>query len=113
MVRCGGYVVRDARSNRDITLPTSGTEMAIAVQAADMLRRNHQVDAAVLSMPCWEFFEQQSQNWRSNVLETAPRLAIEATGGFGWERYIDDSQNFTGMTGFGDSGPACVFRRNQ
>ena len=80
--------------------------MAIALQAADMLRRNHQVDAAVLSMPCWELFEQQSQNWRSNVLGTAPRLAIEAAGGFGWERYIDYSQNFTGMAGFGDSGPA-------
>ena len=106
MVRCGGYVVHDACSNRDITLLGSGTEVAIALQAADMLRRNHKVDAEVVSMPCWELFEQQNQNWRSNVLGTAPRLAIQAAGGFGWERYIDDSQNFIGMTKFGDSGPA-------
>ena len=57
-------------------------------------------------MPCWELFEQQSQDRRRNVLGTAPRLAIEAAGGFGWERYVDDSRHFIGMTGFGDSGPA-------
>ena len=106
MVQCGGYVVRDARSNRNITLLASGTEVAIALQAADMLHRHHQVDAAVVSMPCWELFEQQSQDRRRNVLGTAPRLAIEAAGGFGWERYVDDSRHFIGMTGFGDSGPA-------
>ncbi|MEC7361747.1 MAG: transketolase C-terminal domain-containing protein, partial [Pseudomonadota bacterium] len=106
LVQHGGYVVRDARSDRDITLLASGTEVAIAMQAADTLWDNYQIDAAVVSMPCWELFEQQSEAWRQDVLGTAPRIAIEAAGGFGWERYIEDSAHFIGMTGFGDSGPA-------
>ena len=106
LVQHGGYVVRDARSDRNITLLASGTEVAIAMQAADTLWDNHQIDAAVVSMPCWELFEQQSEAWRQDVLGTAPRIAIEAAGGFGWERYIEDSTHFIGMTGFGDSGPA-------
>lgn len=106
MVQCGGYVAKDARAHRDITLMASGTEVAIALKAAEMLWEQNQIDAAVVSLPCWELFEQQSEHWREAVLGTAPRLGIEAAGGFGWERYISDSRHFIGLNGFGDSGPA-------
>ena len=69
-------------------------------------RLTNGIDAAVVSMPCWELFEQQSEAWRQDVLGTAPRIAIEAAGGFGWERYIEDSAHFIGMTGFGGSDAA-------
>lgn len=106
MVQYGGYVVHEPDEARDITLLATGTEVALAVEAAQMLQDQHQINAAVISLPCWELFDQQSDAWKQSVLGTAPCVAIEAAAGFGWERYTGNSDNFIGMKGFGDSGPA-------
>ena len=62
-------------------------------------------DRAVVSMPSWELFEAQDADYRAQVLGTAPRIAVEAAGKFGWTRYVATEADVIGMTGFGASAP--------
>ncbi len=57
-------------------------------------------------MPCWELFAAQPKAYRDSVLGRAPRIAIEAAIGMGWERWLGDNGTFIGMDGFGASAPA-------
>jgi len=101
----GGYILRNVRGARDITVMATGSEVAIALDAADVLR-DQGYNVAVVSMPCWELFDQQSDQYRQSVLGSAPRIAIEALIGFGWDRYLRTQDVFIGMHDFGASGPA-------
>jgi len=101
----GGYILRNVRGARDITVLATGSEVAIALDAADVLR-DQGYNVAVVSMPCWELFDQQSDQYRQSVLGSAPRIAIEALIGFGWDRYLRTQDVFIGMHDFGASGPA-------
>ncbi|MBT3069678.1 transketolase [Rhodomicrobium sp. Az07] len=102
----GAYVLRgDAEAPRDITLIATGSEIELAVSAAEQLAAEG-VKAVVVSMPCFELFEAQPEAYRAAVLGTAPRIAIEAAGRFGWDRWIGEKGAFIGMNGFGASGPA-------
>jgi len=102
----GGYVLREASGKRDITIMATGTELALAVEAADVLKEKYALHAAVVSMPCWELFDQQDDAYKASVLGDAPRLAIEAAVRFGWDRYLGENGGFVGMPGFGESAPA-------
>ena len=102
----GGYVLREAAGKRDITIMATGTELALAVEAADVLKEKYALHAAVVSMPCWELFDQQDDAYKASVLGDAPRLAIEAAVRFGWDRYLGENGGFVGMPGFGESAPA-------
>ena len=62
--------------------------------------------AAVVSMPCWELFEEQSEQYQNEVLGSVPRVAIEAAVRFGWDRWIGQQGYFIGMKTFGASAPA-------
>jgi transketolase len=101
----GGYVLRDTDGARDVTLLASGSEVEIAVAAAEKLKEEG-VKAAVVSLPCWELFERQSDDYRRSVLGTAPRVGVEAALRFGWDRWLGDKSVFVGMNGFGASAPA-------
>jgi transketolase len=101
----GAYVLRDADGKRDVTFLATGSEVELAVAAAEKLKAEG-VHAAVVSMPCWELFDQQPAEYQAQVLGTAPRVAIEAAGRFGWDRWIGANGAFIGMNGFGASGPA-------
>ena len=101
----GGYILKNVRGARDITLMATGSEIAIALEAAAMLE-SLGLKVAVVSMPCWELFDQQSDQYRQSVLGSAPRIAVEALTGFGWDRYLRPQDVFIGMTDFGASGPA-------
>ncbi len=90
---------------RDVTFLATGSEVELAVAAAEKLKAEG-VRAAVVSMPCWRLFEQQPAEYQAQVLGTAPRVAIEAAGRFGWDRWIGANGAFIGMNGFGASGPA-------
>jgi transketolase len=105
MVARGAYVLREAEGVRDLTFLATGSEVAIAVQAAETLK-GEGVDAAVVSMPCWALFELQRPEYQAQVLGRAPRIGIEAASRFGWERWLGEAGTFIGMTGFGASGPA-------
>ena len=101
----GAYVLRDTKGARDVTLIATGSEVEIAVKAADALAAKG-VKAAVVSMPSWEKFETQDEAYQAFVLGSAPRIAIEAAARMGWDRWIGSHGAFIGMPGFGASGPA-------
>lgn len=97
----GGYVLKEAEGERSVTLIATGSEVEIAMKAAESLP-----GAAVVSMPCWNKFDEQDAAYRASVLGTAPRIAVEAGVEMGWSKYTGDSGAFVGMTGFGASAPA-------
>ena len=96
----GGYVLRPAAKKRDVTIIATGSEVMLAVKAWEQLKEKG-IDAAVVSMPCMELFEKQTEAYKKAVLGDAPRIAVEAGARFGWDRYADE---FVGMDGFGASG---------
>ena len=104
----GGYVIRPAATERKATILATGSEVAIAVEAQALLAAEG-IGAAVVSLPCWELFDQQSAAYRKEVLGDGVKVAVEAAGPFGWERYLGpigpDGGGFVGMTGFGASAP--------
>jgi transketolase len=100
----GAYVLSEPEGGRELTLLATGSEVALAVTAANKLKEKGR-RIAVVSMPCWEIFEQQDAGYRASVLGSAPRIAVEAALGFGWERYTGDRGKFLGMHGFGASAP--------
>ncbi len=107
----GGYVLLEAEGERDVTLIATGTEVAIAVAARDLLTKEG-IRAAVVSMPCWELFAQLDKAERAAVLGSGLRVGIEAASGFGWERWLGADGIFIGMDGFGASAPAEVLYRH-
>ncbi len=98
----GAYVLSEAQGPRDVTLLATGTEVGLAVEARATLDARG-INAAVVSMPCWELFTQQDKTYRDGVLGTAPRIGIEAAMPFGWERWLRPDDRFIGMSGFGAS----------
>lgn len=102
----GGYVLAEAEvSLRQVTLLATGSEVKLAMEARDQLEAQG-IGAAVVSMPCWELFAEQSPAYRSQVLGEAPRVAVEAAVRMGWDAYIGIDGGFVGMSGFGASGSA-------
>ncbi|MFM8860253.1 MAG: transketolase [Methylocystis sp.] len=101
----GAYILREPDGRRDITLLATGSEVEIALEAAEKLALLGKY-AAVVSMPCWELFEAQTENYRKKILGSAPRIGIEAAVRLGWDRWIGENGTFIGMHGFGASAPA-------
>jgi transketolase len=101
----GAYVLAEAPGPRRVTLLATGSEVAVAMAARDLLAKGG-IAAAVVSMPCWALFDAQDPAYRARVLGEAPRIAIEAAARFGWDRYVGPDGAMLGMTGFGASAPA-------
>jgi len=101
----GAYVLREPDGARDVTLIGTGSELALAVEAADALAKEG-VRAAVVSMPSMELFREQDADYRAKVLGSAPRVAVEAGVAQCWYEWIGDNGRFVGMSGFGASAPA-------
>ena len=100
----GGYVLAEANGTRQVTLLATGSEVAIAMTARELLAGEN-IQAAVVSLPCWELFGQQDAGYRAEVLGTAPRVGIEAGVSLGWDRWLGPDGVFIGMAGFGASAP--------
>jgi transketolase len=90
-----------------LILIASGSEVQHAVAARETLQAQG-VGTRVVSLPSWELFEQQSADYREQVLPSSctRRVAMEAGSTFGWERYVGAGGLVIGMSGFGASGPA-------
>ncbi len=101
----GGYVLREAKGDRQVTIIATGSEVSLAVEAADALA-GAGIAAAVVSMPSMELFAKQPKAYRDEVLGTAPRIAVEAAVQQSWDRFLRDGDTFIGMSSFGASGPA-------
>jgi transketolase len=109
-VALGAYVLSEPAGGRDVTLIATGSEVALAIEAAAALA-GEGIRAAVVSAPCFELFRAQPEGYRAAVLGTAPRVGIEAAVEGEWARWLGADGVFVGMTGFGASAPADVLYR--
>jgi transketolase len=105
LVERGGYVLREGD---DVVLVATGSEVSVALGAADELAQGG-TSARVVSLPCWEAFFAQDVAYRSQVLgEELPIVSIEAASTFGWERITGANGLNLGIDRFGASAPAGV-----
>ncbi|MFN3777445.1 MAG: transketolase [Brevundimonas aurantiaca] len=104
----GAYEIKAASGEARATLFGTGTELALALKAAETLEAEG-VPTRVVSVPCFELFEQQDAAYQVSVIGRGTvRVAVEAAVKQGWERFIGEDGAFVGMTGFGASAPAEV-----
>ncbi len=102
----GAYILSDSEGKPDIILIASGSEVHIALEAADSLAAKG-VQARVVNMPSWELFEKMPREYKDKVLlpDVEKRIAVEAGISMGWERYVGTGGKIIGITGFGISAP--------
>jgi transketolase len=102
----GGYRLRDAKAARQVVLIATGSEVELALNVAEALEAQG-IGADVVSMPCTELFDEQSESYRADILPAdALRVSIEAGTTFGWERYTGLDGLRIGLDHFGASAPA-------
>ena len=102
----GGYIISEPKGAPQVTLIATGSEVSIAIEAQKLLAAKN-IAARVVSLPCWELFDEQPASYREQVLgKNTLKVAVEAAASFGWERYIGNDGIFIGMKGFGASAPA-------
>ena len=109
----GAYVLADAPdANPELILIASGSELSLAVDAHEQLVTEG-VRSRVVSMPSWDIFEDQPQEYRDSVLppDVTARVAIEQASTFGWERYVGEKGRIIGMHTFGASAPLKELQR--
>ena len=104
----GAYELKAANGEARATLFATGTEVPVALAAAERLEAEG-TPTRVVSVPCFELFFQQDAAYQASVLGRGTvRVAVEAAIRQGWERFIGEDGGFVGMTGFGASAPAEV-----
>ena len=106
----GAYVLRDAGKGKpDILLLASGSEVHLALEAADRLEKDGRAPR-VVSMPCWDLFEAQDKAYKDEVLppDVRARIAVEAGCTQGWHRYTGERGRVIGIDRFGASAPSKV-----
>jgi len=109
----GACVLADAPGGKpEVILIASGSEVILALQAHDKLLAQG-IRSRVVSMPSWEIFDHQTQEYRDSVLppNVKARVAIEQASTFGWERYVGSSGHVIGMKTFGASAPLKELQR--
>jgi len=98
----GGYVAVEAE-NADLTIVSTGSEVAIAIEAIKVLKDQHNITARVVSLPCWEVFDAQDKEYQLKVFpDGIPTLSVEVMSTLGWQKY---SHEQFGLNRFGASGP--------
>jgi transketolase len=109
-VRRGAYVLADPpEGTSDVVLIGTGSELSLVVAAREKLLER-KITARVVSMPSWELFDAQPQDYREFVLPPGMRrrLAVEAALPLGWHRYVGDAGDVLGIERFGASAPGNV-----
>lgn len=103
----GAYILSDSEGEPDVILLATGSEVSLILEAQQKLAEES-IQARVVSMPCWEFFEKQDEAYKESVLPKSlkKRLAVEAASPVGWHKYVSDEGDVIGMTTFGESAPA-------
>ena len=103
----GAYVLADAPDGRpEVLLLATGSEVALCVQAYEQLA-GEGIKSRVVSMPSWELFEQQSEDYQQSVIpdEVTARVSVELASTFGWGKYVGTQGHSIGMQSFGASAP--------
>lgn len=108
-IRKGAYVLSDSDKEADVILLATGSEVSLAMAAKEELTQQG-VAVRVVSMPSWELFEQQSEEYKESVIPSAikARVGIEMAYPLGWERYVGDQGKVIGISTFGASAPGDV-----
>jgi len=108
-LRRGGYVLWEASASPDVIIIGTGSEVHIALEAGQLLQEKG-VSARIVSLPSWELFEAQSEEYRRKVLppEIKARISIEAGMPLGWDRYVGPDGVIIGISRFGASAPQKV-----
>jgi transketolase len=103
----GGYVLHEPEGGVDVILIASGSEVSLAVDAANVLAAKG-TKARVVSLPSWRLFDRQDESYRESVLPSAikARVSIEAGATIGWHKYVGDRGLAFGIDHFGTSAPA-------
>ncbi|UOE94517.1 transketolase [Alkalihalobacillus sp. LMS39] len=106
-VNKGAYVISEATGELEGLLLASGSEVQLAVEAQTALEKEG-IRVSVVSMPSWERFEQQSQEYKQSVIppQVKARLALEMGSSLGWEKYVGDHGDMITIDTFGASAPA-------
>jgi len=110
---CGAYILGDAPTGEpEVILIASGSEVSLAVEAHEQLLADG-IRSRVVSMPSWDIFEHQTQEYRDSVLppRVTARVAVEQASTLGWERYVGTSGRVIGMQTFGASAPLKELQR--
>ena len=102
----GAYILKDSE-NPEVILMASGSEVSLIYDAYDVLKEKG-IRARVVSMPCWEIFEEQSEAYKESVLPKGvrARVAVEAGSAFGWHKYVGMDGEIISIDSFGASAPA-------
>jgi transketolase len=103
----GAYILADAGHGRpQVLLLASGSEVSLCIAAYEQLMAEG-IEARVISMPSWEIFEQQSQDYRDHIIPPAvtARVSVEQASTFGWASYLGATGQSIGMRTFGASAP--------
>ena len=104
--KLGGYEIESDSTKPKVCIIASGSEVSIARNVKKQLAKEG-ISCRVVSMPCFELFDQQPEEYKKSLLETdGIRIGIEASIGVGWDKYLGDNGFFVGMKGFGASAPA-------
>jgi transketolase len=104
----GGYLLSN-QENANITLIASGSELQLAIDAAEILQKDHGVISNVVSMPCLDTFLDQSEAYQSSVInEDLPSLVIELSHPNSWYKILNKSDKVLGIETFGESAPANI-----
>jgi len=105
----GAYILSDSDGTPDLILIATGSEVPLCVKAAEQLRGEGK-KVRVVSMPCWELFDEQDAAYRESVLPKAvtKRLAVEAASSFGWCKYLGSEGDMISIERFGVSAPGNV-----
>ena len=108
-LRRGAYILADSATTPKLILIATGSEVSLALEAREKLEAEG-VPSRVVSMPCWELFEEQSKEYRDEVLppSVTARLAVEAGVRQGWERYVGPTGEVICLDRFGASAPGDV-----
>lgn len=111
-VEKGGYVVQEAESEADGILIATGSEVGLALKAKEELQKKGK-DVSVVSLPSWERFEAQSEEYKNTVIspELKKRMTIEAGTTYGWAKYAGDHGVMIGIDEFGMSAPSDIVLR--
>jgi transketolase len=105
----GAYVYWES-GDPDLILIATGSEVALALDAAKRIAEANGNGVRVVSMPCWELFELQPEEYRDEVLppEVGARLSVEAGVALGWERWVGDRGDSIALDRFGASAPGAT-----
>ncbi|KQR93369.1 transketolase [Chryseobacterium sp. Leaf180] len=103
----GAYILSDSEGQPDVILMASGSEVQLILKAQEELKKNN-ISARVVSMPSWNLFDQQNDEYKEKVFPKAirTRLAVEAGSTIGWMKYTTDGGDVIGIDRFGESAPA-------